>query len=75
MKGLYEKLPEGTSRVVGQARRYAQEIAEGVKRAADVSKQAALEGMRKELETALPRVKQVKRRSLPIQPYFEGGFP
>ncbi len=63
MKGLYGKLLEGTSRVVGQARRFAQEIAEGVKRATDVRKQAALEGMRKELETTLPRIKQVMRQT------------
>jgi IS5 family transposase len=59
MKGLYEKLLEATAAVVGQARRFAKDIAEGVKHSSDVMKQAALEGMKKELETMSPRVKQV----------------
>jgi IS5 family transposase len=59
MKGLYEKLLTATAAVVGQAQRFAKDIAEGVKHSSDVMKQAALEGMKKELETMSPRVKQV----------------
>jgi IS5 family transposase len=55
----YEKLLSTVGRVVGQARRFSTEIAQGVKRSADVMQQAALEGLRKELDTFLPRVQQV----------------
>ena len=63
MKGLYEKLLAATAAVVGQARRFAKDIADGVKRSADVMKQAALEAMKKELETMAPRVQQVIRQA------------
>ena len=59
LKKGYQKLLDSTSRVVGQAKRFAQEIGDGVKRSADVMRQAALEGFKKELETMLPRVQQV----------------
>jgi hypothetical protein len=41
--------------VVGQAKRFAQQIADGVKHSVDILRQAALEGVKKELETMLPR--------------------
>ena len=63
MKKLYEKLLESTGRVVGQAKCFAREIAKGVKRSSDVLKQAALEGMKQELETMVPRVKQVMKQT------------
>jgi IS5 family transposase len=59
----YEQLCAATSRVVGQAKRFAQEIQAGVKRAADVLQQAALEGFRQELDTFVPRVQQVIRQT------------
>ena len=52
-----------TAAVVGQAQRFAKDIAEGVKRSTDVMEQAALEGMKKELETMVPRVKQVMQQT------------
>ena len=51
LKGLYEQLLNTTSRVVGQAKRFSAEIAEGVKRATTVTKQVALEGLRRKLMT------------------------
>jgi transposase, IS5 family len=63
MKGLYEKLLTATAAVVGQAQRFAKDIAEGVKRSCDVVKQAAVEGMKKELETMSSRVKQVIKQT------------
>ena len=51
LKKAYEKLVDSTSRVVGQAKRFAQEIADGVKRSADGMQQAALDGFKQELET------------------------
>ena len=63
MKGLYEKLLTATAAVVGQAQRFAKDIAAGVKRSSDVMKQAAVEGMKKELETMAPRVKQVMKQT------------
>jgi len=55
----YRKLLGSTGQVVAQAKRFSQEIVKGVKRSADVLQQAALEGMKKELDTMLPRVQQV----------------
>jgi IS5 family transposase len=59
----YRKLLEATSRVVGQAKRFSREIAGGVKKSSDVFQQAALEGLRKELDTMLPRVQQVMKQA------------
>jgi transposase, IS5 family len=59
----YRKLLEATSRVVGQAKRFSREIAGGVKKSTDVFQQAALEGLRKELDTMLPRVQQVMQQA------------
>jgi IS5 family transposase len=58
LKRAYGKLLDATSRVVGQAKRFSKEIAQGVKRSADILQQAALEGLRKEIDTMLPRVQQ-----------------
>src|SRR5206468_10608624 len=54
---------EGSGRVARQAQQFVNEIASGVKRSADVKKQALLEGLKKELETMLGRVKQVRRQT------------
>lgn len=59
----YGRLLESVSRVVGQAKRFAREIAAGVKKSSDVFQQAALEGLRKELDTMAPRVKQVMQQA------------
>ena len=59
----YRKLVEATSRVVGQAKRFSQEIVAGVKTSADTLQQAALEGLRKELDTMVPRVQQVMQQA------------
>jgi IS5 family transposase len=54
LKQTYQKLLSTTSRVVGQAKRFSREIADGVKRSSDVLEQAALEGLRKDLDTMVP---------------------
>ena len=59
----YDKLLSAVGRVVGQAKRFSGDIAQGVKRSADVMQQAALEGLRKELDTIVPRVQQVMRQA------------
>jgi IS5 family transposase len=59
----YRKLVEATGRVVGQAKKFSAEIAQGVKRAPEFLQQAKLEGLRQELDTVLPRVKQVMRQT------------
>jgi IS5 family transposase len=59
----YRKLLEATSRVVGQAKRFSREVAAGVKKSPDVFRQAALEGLRKELDTMAPRVRQVMQQA------------
>jgi len=63
LKQAYGKLLDATGRVMGQAKRFSQEIADGVKRSADTLQQAALEGLRKEIDTMLPRVQQVVRQT------------
>lgn len=63
LKQAYRKLLDSTGRVVGQAKRFSQEIAKGVKQCADFLQQAALEGLRQEIETMLPRVQQVIRQT------------
>jgi IS5 family transposase len=63
LKSVYGKLLHGTSRVVGQAKRFAEEIASGVKRSRTILKQMALEGLRQELETMVPLVKQVMKQT------------
>ncbi len=60
---VYRRLLEATGRVVGQAKRFATEIGDGVKRAADTRRQVMLEGLRRELESMVPRVRQVMRQT------------
>jgi len=59
----YGKLLNSTSRVVGQAKRFAREIAEGVKRASNVMAQLSLEGLRQSIEEMVPRVRQVMKQT------------
>jgi IS5 family transposase len=63
LKSAYSKLLHATGRVVGQAKRFAEEIAAGVKRSRTILKQMALEGLREELESMLPLVKQVTKQT------------
>jgi transposase, IS5 family len=63
LQRAYSKLLNSTSRVVGQAKRFSEEIAEGVKRSTDVVKQLALEGLRRQLDTMVPLVKQVMKQA------------
>jgi transposase, IS5 family len=48
-----------TSRVLGQAKRFSSEIASGVKRSSDVLKQAALEGLKLEIDAMAATVRKV----------------
>ena len=50
LKRAYGQLLNSTGRVAGQAKRFSQEIAAGVKRSADVVQQLTLEGMRDKLD-------------------------
>jgi IS5 family transposase len=59
----YQKLLAAVGRVVGQAKRFSSEIARGVKRSADVMRQAARERLRNELETFVPRVQRAMRQA------------
>src|SRR6516162_4602644 len=57
------RLLAAIDRVVGQAKRFAKQIDDGVKRAAEASRQAVLEGLRRELEGMVPLVQQVIRQT------------
>lgn len=76
LKQGYRRLLDSASRVAGQAKRFSQEIAEGVKRCSGIMQQAALEALRKEIDTMLPLVKQVigqtKARVLDGNAHSEG---
>jgi IS5 family transposase len=63
LKQSYGKLLASTSRVVGQARRFAREIADGVKRSRGIVKQLTLDGLRLQLDEMVPRVKQVMKQT------------
>jgi IS5 family transposase len=59
----YGKLLNATSRVVGQAKLFSKQIAGGTKRARNVLKQLALEGLRQQLDVMVPLVKQVMKQT------------
>jgi IS5 family transposase len=63
LRQQYRRLLDTTSRVVGQAKRFSREISDGVKRAADVVKQMALEGLRAELDRMVPLVRRVMQQT------------
>lgn len=63
VKTVYRKLLELTGRVVGQAKKFSADIAQGVKCAPEFLQQAKLEGLRRELDSVLPRVQQVMRQT------------
>jgi transposase, IS5 family len=63
LKQRYRLLLNTTSRVVGQAKRFSAEIVQGVKRATNVLKQLALEGLRRELDEMASLVRQVMKQT------------
>lgn len=63
LKPAYGQLLNSTSRVVGQAKRFSKEIAEGVKRSTNILTQLALEGLRQEIDAMAPRVRQVMKQT------------
>ncbi len=63
LRQRYQKLLRTTGQVVAQAKRFSQQIAEGVKRSADVLQQAALDGLKQELDSMVPRLQQVVRQT------------
>jgi Transposase domain (DUF772)/Transposase DDE domain len=63
LKQRYHQLLETTSRVVGQAKRFSNEVAEGVKRSADMLQQLALDGLGQQLDTMLLLVRHVMRQT------------
>ena len=63
LKQRYARLLDTTSRVVGQAKRFSEEISRRVKGAKSVLEQFALEGLRQELDLMIPRVRQVMKQT------------
>jgi IS5 family transposase len=63
LKQRYSLLLDTTSRVVGQAKRFSREVAQGVKRSSSAFKQVALEGLRQELDGMTSRVRQVMKQT------------
>jgi transposase, IS5 family len=59
----YRQLLCSTSRVVGQAKRFAHDIATGVKRSNDLFKQLALTGLADEIEAMVPLLRQVMKQT------------
>jgi IS5 family transposase len=60
---LYGKVLATTGRVRAQAKRFSEEIAGGVKRSADFLKQAALYGLKQDIDTMVERTAQVVRQA------------
>jgi IS5 family transposase len=63
LKAAYGRLLQATGRVVGQAKHFAKDIGNGVKRGTSIIQQAALEGHRQMLDVMVPRVQQVMRQT------------
>src|SRR6202163_2988139 len=63
LKQRYRQLLAATSRVVGQAKRFSEEITQGVKRSTTILQQLALEGLRLELDEMTSRVRQVMKQT------------
>jgi len=63
LQQCYRRLLAIASRVAGQAKRFAQEVACGCKRSVDLLEQMTLQGHRAYIETMLPRVQQVMRQT------------
>ena len=63
LKACYRTLLYHTARVVGQAKRFAQEVTTGRKRARSILEQTRLEGQRAYLERMIPRVRQVMHQA------------
>ena len=63
LKQRYGRLLDATSRVVGQAKRFSEEIERGVKHSKDILQQLVLEGLRQELDQMALRVRQVMRQT------------
>ena len=59
----YRRLLDTTSRVVGQAKRFSEEISDGIKQSADVFQQIALQGLRAQLDQMVPLVRQVMQQT------------
>jgi IS5 family transposase len=63
MQQCYRTLMSITARVLGQAKRFAHEVATGIKHGASFTEQVSLEADRMYLETMIPRVQQVLRQT------------
>jgi transposase, IS5 family len=63
LEECYRTLLSLTARVVGQAKRFAREVATGVKMSGCAIEQAVLQAQRAYLETMIPRVRQVMHQA------------
>jgi transposase, IS5 family len=63
LKACYRKLLHSTARVVGQAKRFAHEVATGIKRGDRIIKQIRLEAAQAYLEKMIPLVQQVMHQT------------
>jgi IS5 family transposase len=63
LQPLYRKMLDITGRVMAQSKRFSREIAQGVKRSSDLLGQAALEGLKREIDTMVSLGEQVVRQA------------
>jgi len=63
LKRCYRKLLHSTARVVGQAKRFAHEVATGIKRADRICKQIRLQAAQAYLQRMIPLVQQVMHQT------------
>lgn len=60
---IYRKVLDTTGRVMAQAKRFSAEITSGVKRSADILKQAGLNGLKREIDIMVERTGLVVRQA------------
>jgi IS5 family transposase len=63
LQKIYRKMLDITGRVVAQSRRFSAQIEQGIKRASDVRKQAALDGLKREIDSMLTLTRQVVKQA------------
>jgi IS5 family transposase len=63
LQTIYRRMLDITGRITAQARRFSAQIASGVKRSADSKRQAALEGLKRQIDVMVSRTQQVVKQA------------
>jgi IS5 family transposase len=63
LQTIYRRMLDITGRITAQARRFSAQIASGLKRSADSKRQAALEGLKRQIDVMVSRTQQVVKQA------------